>query len=66
MRYCVIIVDVATRLTIVEADLDQQDNRLTIVEDNIDLWDDRIIALEVVNTDIQERLTTVEDTILST
>ena len=61
-----IIVDVSTRLTTAEADLDEQDNRLTLVENNVDLWDDRIVALEVANTDIQERLSTVEDTILST
>ena len=65
VTYCVIIVDISTRLTNVETDLEEQDNRLTLLENNVDLWDDRIVALEVSNTDIQERLITVEDIILS-
>ena len=44
----------------------EQDGRLTATENNVDLWDDRIVALEVANTDIQERLITVEEIILST
>ena len=44
----------------------EQDDRLTTIESNVDLWDDRIIALEVADIDITERLTTVEETILST
>ena len=43
----------------------EQDDRLTATENNVDLWDDRIIALEVANMDIQERLTSMEETILS-
>ena len=43
----------------------EQDDRLTATENNVDLWDDRIITLEVANIDIQERLTTVEEIILS-
>ena len=63
---CVLhIVDASARLTTIEGDLDEQDNRLTVIENNVDLWDDRIIALEVANIDIQERVTTVEETTLS-
>ena len=47
-----------------EEDVAEQDDRLTTIESNVDLWDDRIIALEVANIDIQDRLTTVEETIL--
>ena len=60
-----IFLDTTTRLTTVEGEVTEQDERLTLIESNVDLWDDRIIALEVSNTDIQERLTTVEETILS-
>ena len=44
--------------------MSEHDDRLTVIESNVDLWDDRIMALEVANTDIQGRLTTVEDMIL--
>ena len=38
---------------------------MTVLETSVDLWDDRIIALEVSDTEISERLITLEETILS-
>ena len=52
-------------VTTIESDVAEQDERMTVLESSVDLWDDRIIALEVANTEISERLTTLEDTILS-
>ena len=57
--------DATTRLTTVEGDVAEQGDRLTATENNVDLWEDRIITLEVANMDVQERLTTVEEIILS-
>ena len=61
-RVAAVETDVAT----IEGDVAEQDERMTVLESSVDLWDDRIIALEVANTDIQERLTTLEEEILST
>ena len=61
-RVATVETDVAT----IEGDVAEQDERMTVLESSVDLWDDRIIALEVANTDIQERLTTLEEVILST
>ena len=41
-----------------------QDERLNVVENDMDVWDDKITALEVANVDIQDRLVTVEETLL--
>ena len=64
VSFCIYL-DTTSRLTSVEGDVTEQENRLTVIESNVDLWDDRILVLEVANTDTQERLTTVEDIILS-
>ena len=68
---CVVISDTNTRLialdedvTTIEGDAAEQDDRMTVLESNVDLWDDRIIALEVSDTDISERLSTLEETTL--
>ena len=49
---------------ITESDTEQNE-RITVVEDIVDTWDDRIVALEAADRDIQGRLATLEETILS-
>ena len=57
--------DTNSRLMVVEGDVSEQGDRMTVLESSVDLWDDRIIALEVANVDVAERLTRLEETILS-
>ena len=51
-------------VTSINDDISSQGERLDAVEDDVDIWDDKITALEVANVDIQDRLLTVEETIL--
>ena len=43
----------------------EQNERMSVLEDDVDTWDDRVIALEAADRDIQTRLATLEETILS-
>ena len=57
--------DTNSRLMVVEGDVSEQGDRMTVLGSSVDLWDDRIIALEVANVDVAERLSSLEETILS-
>ena len=41
-----------------------QNERMMILENEVDLWVDRIVALETVDTDVQQRLGDLEEIIL--
>ena len=43
----------------------EQNDRMSALEDDVDTWDDRIVSLEAADRDIQGRLVTLEETVLS-
>ena len=49
---------------VVESDTEQEE-RISIIEDSVDTWDDRIVGLEAADREIQTRLATLEEIILS-
>ena len=60
------LTDTGVRVSNLEEDVQTYGTAIDDLEDKVDLVEDAVMALEVENTEIQQRLTTLEETVIST